>query len=137
MNSHCVSFPLRVHIYHNTSLDPKQNRDFPSGPVTLCSQYRGPRFDPWSGNYYQIPHATAKTRHGQINFLNIKKKKKEAESLISSNIRFIKSEICELFSMEEAFSTDQQVLQYKAKMVILIVIPKSEVGCYIHRNANS
>ena len=28
------------------------NRDFPGGPVAkiLCSQCRGPRFDPWSGN---------------------------------------------------------------------------------------
>ena len=30
----------------------KDIRDFPSGPVakTPCSQYREPRFDPWSGN---------------------------------------------------------------------------------------
>ena len=28
------------------------NRDCPGGPAakTLCSQCRGPRFDPWSGN---------------------------------------------------------------------------------------
>ena len=33
-------------------------RDFPGGPVakTPHSQFRGPRFHPWSGNY--IPHAT-------------------------------------------------------------------------------
>ena len=42
-------------------------RDFPGGPVakTPCSQCRGPRFDPWSGN--KIPHAAAKSRHSQIN----------------------------------------------------------------------
>ena len=36
-------------------------RDFPAGPVveTLSSQCRGPRFDPWSGNW--IPRAAAKT----------------------------------------------------------------------------
>ena len=30
----------------------KNSEDFPGGPVarTLCSQCRGPRFDPWSGN---------------------------------------------------------------------------------------
>ena len=48
--------------------------DFPGGPVakTLCSQCRGPRFNPWSGNW--IPHAatknlhaTTKTQHSQIN----------------------------------------------------------------------
>ena len=29
-----------------------EGRDFPGGPVakTLCSQCRGPRFDPWLGN---------------------------------------------------------------------------------------
>ena len=34
--------------------------DFPGSPVvnTLRSQHRGPRFDPWSGNY--IPHAATK-----------------------------------------------------------------------------
>lgn len=138
MNLHCGFFPLSVHVYHNASLDPKQNRDFHSGPVTLCSQHKGPSFDPWSGNYYQIPHATAKTAWPNKFFKYIKKKKKnEAESLISSNISFIMSEICDLFYMEKAFSTNQQVLQYKAKMVILIVIPKSKVGCYIRRNANS
>ena len=37
--------------------------DFPDGPVakTLCSQCRGPRFSPWSGN--QIPHASAERSH--------------------------------------------------------------------------
>ena len=38
-------------------------RDFPGGPVakTLHSQCRGPRFDPWSGNW--IPHAKTKSSH--------------------------------------------------------------------------
>ena len=37
--------------------------DFPGGQVakTACSQCRGPRFDPWSGNYF--PHATTKTSY--------------------------------------------------------------------------
>ena len=48
--------------------------DLPGDPVakTLCSQYRGTGFDPWSGNW--TPHATfksspaaAKTQHTQIN----------------------------------------------------------------------
>ena len=36
-------------------------RDFPGGPVrkTPCSQHRGPRFNPWSGNY--IPHVATKS----------------------------------------------------------------------------
>ena len=49
-------------------------RDFLDGPVakTPCSQCRGLRFNPWSGNY--IPHFTTKslhvatkTQHSQIN----------------------------------------------------------------------
>ena len=37
--------------------------DFPDGPVakTLCSQCRGPRFNPWSGNYSS--HASAERSH--------------------------------------------------------------------------
>ena len=37
--------------------------DFPGVPVAkiLCSQCRGPRFDPWSGNW--IPHAATKSLH--------------------------------------------------------------------------
>ena len=40
--------------------------DFPGGPVakTLHSQCRGPRFDPWTGNY--ILHATTKSSHGGL-----------------------------------------------------------------------
>ena len=53
----------------------KHQAGFPGGPVVMApgSQYRGPRFDPWSGN--SIPcvatkslHATIKTRSGQVNF---------------------------------------------------------------------
>ena len=42
-------------------------RDIPGGPAAkaLCSQCRGPGFDPWSGNL--IPHAAAKARNSQIN----------------------------------------------------------------------
>ena len=38
----------------------KKYGDFPGGPVAKVpsSQCRGPRFNPWSGNY--IPHATTK-----------------------------------------------------------------------------
>ena len=37
-------------------------KDYPGGLVakTLCSQCRGPGFDPWSGN--QIPHVTTKRK---------------------------------------------------------------------------
>ena len=40
--------------------------DFPGGPVAkaLCSQWRGPRFDPWSGN--QRPHAATKSSQAAI-----------------------------------------------------------------------
>ena len=40
--------------------------DFPGGLVakTLCSQFGGPRFDPWSGNW--IPHAATKNSHDAI-----------------------------------------------------------------------
>ena len=53
-----------------------EDLNFPDGLMdkTLCSQNRGPRFYPWSGN--QIPCAATKTWHSQI----IKKKKK-AENL--------------------------------------------------------
>ena len=38
-------------------------RDFPGGPAakTPCCQCRGPRFNPWSGNY--IPHVTTEDPH--------------------------------------------------------------------------
>ena len=33
-------------------------RDFPGGPMvkTPCTQFRGPGFDPWSGNLYPTCH---------------------------------------------------------------------------------
>ena len=44
----------------------KNRKDFPGGPVakTPCSQYRGPRFNSWSGNW--IPHAATKSSHAGI-----------------------------------------------------------------------
>ena len=53
--------------------------DFPGGPAakTLCSQCRGPGFNPWLGNL--IPHAAAKARNSQI---NKKKKKTKQKRLI-------------------------------------------------------
>ena len=62
----------------------KQAQDFPGGPVakTPCSQCRGPRFNPWSGNYIpqaeaKISSATTKTWCSQINkyYFLIKKEK--------------------------------------------------------------
>ena len=40
--------------------------DFPGGPVAkiLCSQCKGPGFDPWSGNW--IPHAATKSLHAAV-----------------------------------------------------------------------
>ena len=55
-------FPLQLdntwHSWHSKML-----KGFPGGPVakTLCSQYKEPRFDPWSGNW--IPHAATKCLH--------------------------------------------------------------------------
>ena len=45
-------------------------RDFPGGPAvkTPHSPRRGPRFNPWSGNW--IPHATTTTRH-QIHLFKV------------------------------------------------------------------
>ena len=55
--------------------------DFPGGPVskTLCSQCRGPKFDPWSGNW--ISHAITKNWHTATKdpTYHNKKKKKEKE----------------------------------------------------------
>ena len=52
-------------------------RDFPGGPVakSLCSQRRGPRFNPWSRNKsfratVKIPSAPARTWHSQVNIKN-------------------------------------------------------------------
>ena len=56
-----IPLPLPLHnmIIH-CGLKKCKIRDFPGGPVpkTPCSQCRGSRFDPWSGNY--IPHAATK-----------------------------------------------------------------------------
>ena len=40
------------HTHTHTSVKITEKRGFPGGPVaeTLCSQCRGPRFDPWSGD---------------------------------------------------------------------------------------
>ena len=65
-----IPLPLPLHnmIIH-CGLKKCKIRDFPGGPVpkTPCSQCRGSRFDPWSGNY--IPHVATKTQHSQINVL--------------------------------------------------------------------
>ena len=37
---------------------------------TPCSQVKGPRFDPWGGNW--IPHDATKMWHNQINTLKKK-----------------------------------------------------------------
>ena len=59
-------------------------RDFSGGPVsrTPCSQCRGSRFMPWSGNRFHVPQlrskvlcAATKTGYSQINKINIKKKR--------------------------------------------------------------
>ena len=44
----------------------QMDRDFPGGPAAkpLCSQCRGSRFNPWSGN--QIPHATIKDQRSHM-----------------------------------------------------------------------
>ena len=44
--------------------------DFPGGSVAKIShsQCRGPRFDPWSGNW--IPHFTTKTSHAETKKLH-------------------------------------------------------------------
>ena len=52
------------HLYvESKTKQTKTPRDLPGGPVaeTPCSQFRGPGFDPWSGNW--IPHATTRSLH--------------------------------------------------------------------------
>ena len=60
---------VSTHSWYNENLFPEvteksdlncNSRDFPDGLVakSLYSQCRGPRLDPWSGNY--IPHAATK-----------------------------------------------------------------------------
>ena len=61
---------LTVQIKGQLRFSEKNNsRDFSDGPVaeTPCSQCRGPRFLPWSGN--KIPHAIIKTEPSLIFFL--------------------------------------------------------------------
>ena len=52
--------------------------DFPGGPVaeTLCFQCKGPRFDPWSGNYHLSPgHAgSSLSRDGSVLFIDCPQK---------------------------------------------------------------
>ena len=54
-----------------------ESRDFPSGAVakTLLSQFRGPGFDPWSGN--KVPYDAIKRsrvlqlRPGAAKYINV------------------------------------------------------------------
>ena len=57
----------------------KISRTFPGDPEakTLCSQCRGPEFNPWSGNL--IPHAAAKAGNSQINKINKYWKKRKGK----------------------------------------------------------
>ena len=59
--SKCQNSSVIRELLRNNSI--KKIRDFPGGPVakTLHSQYRGPRFNPQSGN--QEPHAISKSSH--------------------------------------------------------------------------
>ena len=45
---HLMEFVVMI----NGEIISGHNQDFPGGPAvkTLCSQCRGPGFDPWSGN---------------------------------------------------------------------------------------
>ena len=54
------AFPWHLALTEN------DDEGLPGGPVgkTLCSQGRGPRIHPWSGNW--IPHATAKSLHATV-----------------------------------------------------------------------
>ena len=54
---------LKLHRNISFHLESPMSGDFPGGRVakTLCSQCRGHRFDPWSGNW--IPQATTKKSH--------------------------------------------------------------------------
>ena len=63
--SKCQNSSVIKELLRNNSI--KKIRDFPGGPVakTLHSQYRGPGFDLWSGNY--IRNAATKTQCSQIN----------------------------------------------------------------------
>ena len=60
--------------FKSTKMIKKKNKDisgdFPGGPVvkTACSQGRGFRFHPWSGNY--SPHTTTKAHEPQLKILH-------------------------------------------------------------------
>ena len=68
------SFNLFTHL-SQCQLLRRLRGGFPGGPVanTLCSQRRGPGFDPWLGN---IPHAAIKTQHNQINIKNKRRRRR-------------------------------------------------------------
>ena len=75
--------------------------DFPGSPVakTLSSQFRGPRFNPWSGTC--IPHATTKdpTTKPQSSQVNKwKKVKSEICSVISDSMQILQVRILEWVS---------------------------------------
>ena len=52
-----------------------ESMDFPSGPGTLLSQFRGPGFNPWSGN--KVPYDAIKgscvlqLRPGAAKYINV------------------------------------------------------------------
>ena len=73
---YCSSFLNIFSLYKSD----KAHWGLPCGPVakTLHSQCRGPRFDPWSGNW--IPHATTKTWCSLINKLIKRLPSKEKKS---------------------------------------------------------
>ena len=100
--------------FKNLKSSIKKLEEFACGPVakTLCSQCRGPRFDPWSGN--QNPHATTKSLHATTkerrnrvlqlkpSALNERKKKKEIrKSKLSPNPAERRKEIIILNSSQD------------------------------------
>ena len=58
-----LNVPAYFLLWLNGRDEKNTTTDFPGGPMdeTPCSQSRGPRFDPWSGNW--IPHASTKILH--------------------------------------------------------------------------
>ena len=52
--------PTQQYLIVCTIIISRMNKDFPGGPVakTLCTQYRGPRLNSWSGN--KVPHVSTK-----------------------------------------------------------------------------
>ena len=51
--------------HRNKGQEEPTYQEFPSAPVakTLCSQFRDPGSNPWSGN--QIPHGRTKSSHAE------------------------------------------------------------------------